>query len=253
MYLLALGSPTHPIAKHAWTAWTSSYRWHEPYGYAHVSFGPLFGHQYSHVWIDFRGIQDAYMKARGIDYFVNSTRATHANRAYCVANPSKWTGYDGLVWGLTASDGPTPLAEPNGGRTFYNYWARGTDPEDLRDDGTIAPTAAGGSVPFAPEVAIPTLWNFRQRFGDRLYGEFGFKDAFNLSYPQSESRPGGGWFDEQYVAIDQGPILLMIENYQTGFVWQLMMTAAPVRRGLTAAGFSGGWLASSPRRFHRVP
>jgi hypothetical protein len=119
--------------------------------------------------------------------------------------------------GLTASDGPLGAGDARAGATpFHAYWARGAD---VRwDDGTIAPTAAGGSVPFAPEVAIPTLVSFRDRFGDRLYGQYGFKDAFNLSYPGRPGEPQG-WFDDQYLAIDQGPILLMIENYRTGFVW----------------------------------
>jgi hypothetical protein len=193
----------------------------------------LFGHQYSHVWIDFRGIQDPYMRARGSDYFENSTRATYANRDHCVANPGRWTGYGEFVWGLTASDGPADEAP------FRSYWARGADAST--DDGTLAPTAVGGSIPFAPEITIPTLVNLRDRFGDRLYGQYGFKDAFNLSYPKGA---GGraGWFDEQYLAIDQGPILLMLENHRTGFVWDLMKRSPYFTSGLARAGFEGGWL-----------
>ncbi len=245
VYLLALGSPTHPINADAWQAWTATYRWNELYGYPHVSFGPLFGHQYSHVWVDFRGIQDAYMRARGIDYFVNSTRATYANRAYCIANPAKWAGYDDKVWGLTASDGPAPALPPDGPPGHFRaYWARGASPDDV-DDGTIAPTAAGGSVPFAPEVTIPTLLHFRTRFGERLYGRYGFKDAFNLSFPNAEAGDNRGWFADQYVAIDQGPILLMVENFRTGMLWSLMARNPYVRAGLDRAGFTGGWLAKS--------
>ena len=240
LYVLALGSPTHPIGASAWEEWTRSYRWDTEHGEPHVAFGPLFGHQYSHVWIDFRGIQDPYMRAKGIDYFVNSTRATYANRAYCVANPKGWSGYGETAWGLTASDGPgdnRALAVP---ARFRGYWARGTD---AVDDGTLAPTAVGGSVPFAPEITIPTLIALRDRFGSRLYGRWGFKDAFNLSYPaDAKADAWGGWFDDQYLAIDQGPILLMIENYRTGFVWDLLKKNPHVRAGLAKAGFTGGWL-----------
>jgi hypothetical protein len=242
LYVLALGSPTHPIAPRAWEEYTRSYRWESFYGPAHVNFGPLFGHQYSHVWIDFRGIQDRYMRSKGSDYFDNSVRATYANRAYCIANPGRWTGYGELVWGLTASDGPARADEARGGQTpFRAYWARGAASDGQWDDGTIAPTAAGGSVPFAPEVAIPTLMSFRDRFGDRLYGKYGFKDAFNLSYRPASGEPRG-WFDDQYLGIDQGPILLMIENYRSGFVWNLLKKSAYVTAGLRKAGFTGGWL-----------
>ena len=151
LYVLALGSPTHPVGPQAWEAWTGSYRWENSHGSPHVAFAPLFGHQYSHVWIDFRGIQDRYMRARESDYFTNSVHATYANRAYCIANPGRWKGYDELTWGLTASDGPPGRSDG----PFHAYWARGAHPAG--DDGTIAPTAAGGSVPFAPDVAIPTL------------------------------------------------------------------------------------------------
>ena len=246
LYLLALGSPTHPIEPHAWDAWTATYRWDASDGFPRVAFDPLFGHQYTHVWVDFRGIQDPYMRSRGIDYFVNSTRATYANRAYCIANPAKWQGYGEFVWGLTASDGPSKIlagSEQAGAESpFHAYWARGAGP-DRRDDGTIAVTAAGGSVPFAPELAVPTLLEFQARFGDRLYGKYGFKDAFNLSFADVAAPSGQpGWFDDQYVAIDQGPILLMIENFLSGRIWSLTRSNAYLRAGLIRAGFTGGWL-----------
>ena len=244
LYILALGSPTHPIDAQAWEEWTRSYRWETFYGLPHVTFGPLFGHQYSHIWIDFRGIQDPYMRARGSDYFQNSVRATLANRAYCIANPGRWEGYGDQVWGLTASDGPLDeRGLQKSANRFRAYWARAAGPDAASDDGTIAPTAVGGSVPFAPEVAIPTLVHFRERFGDRIYGRYGFKDAFNLTYP---GKPGvaAGWFADTYLGIDQGPILLMIENYRTGLVWSLLKKSAYVAAGLRKAGFTGGWLGS---------
>ncbi|HET6150401.1 MAG TPA: glucoamylase family protein [Polyangia bacterium] len=247
LYLLAIGSPSHAIDPRAWDAWTGTYRWDTSDGFPRVAFDPLFGHQYSHTWVDFRGIQDRYMRSKGIDYFVNSTRATYANRAYCIANPAKWIGYDELVWGLTASDGPLKIVAGTAAAEvesrFHAYWARGAGP-DQRDDGTIAVTAAGGSVPFAPELAIPTLLQFHTRFGDRLYGKYGFKDAFNLSFVEAASdKPG--WFDDQYIAIDQGPILLMIENFLTGRIWSLTRGDAYLRAGLIRSGFAGGWLAGA--------
>ena len=234
LYILALGSPTHPIPSSAWAAWTTTYRWDDSDGFPRVAFDPLFGHQYSHVWIDFRKIQDAYMRQKGIDYFVNSTRATYANRAYCVANPAKWVGYDAKVWGLTASDGPGGTAAS----PFRSYWARGAGP-DNRDDGTIAVTAAGGSIPFAPELTIPTLAHFQEQFGEQLYGKYGFKDSFNLSFSTGSTK---GWFSDDYVAIDQGPILLMIENFRSDHVWRLTRGNVYIRTGLARAGFAGGWL-----------
>ena len=159
LYVLALGSPTHPIRRRRVAgvdaAPTSGASF---YGQEHVNFAPLFGHQYSHVWIDFRGIQDAYMRGKGIDYFENSRRATLSQRAYAIANPARWQGYGADVWGLTASDGPldaTHRRSTASTRTFHTYWARGAAADDIRDDGTIAPTAAGGSIPFAPEVRSP--------------------------------------------------------------------------------------------------
>ncbi|MGH7474890.1 MAG: glucoamylase family protein [Longimicrobiales bacterium] len=251
LYILALGSPTHTVPPEAWEEFTSTYDWAEFYGQSHVSFAPLFGHQYSHVWIDFRGIQDAYMRARGIDYFENSRRATLAQHAYAVDNPGAWEGYGPEIWGLTASDGPGGFTATIGGRErqFHGYWARGAAAGDVRDDGTIAPTAAGGSVPFAPEIAIPALRAMRDGTGGNLYQQYGFKDAFNLTLDepglaQKETTvPGVGWFDIDYLGIDQGPILLMIENHRTELIWELMRDSQYIVQGLCRAGFTGGWLA----------
>ena len=250
IYVLALGSPTHPVDSTGWIAWTSTYQWGTYYGQTHVGFAPLFGHQYSHVWIDFRGIQDDYMRAHGIDYFENSRRATLSQRGYAVANPDRWTGYGAEVWGLSASDGPADVTLPVNGvpRRFFTYSARGASFTEVRDDGTIAPTAAGGSVPFAPEIAIPALIAMRERYGDRLFGEYGFLDAFNPTFRFSGQAsagqvvPGQGWFDTDYLGIDQGPILAMIANYRGDLVWRYTRRSPYVISGLRRAGFRGGWL-----------
>ena len=250
LYVLALGSPTHPVDSTGWDAWVSGYDWGSWYGQPHVGFGPLFGHQYSHVWVDFRGIRDAYMRGKGIDYFENSRRATLVQRQYAVANPDGWRGYGSNVWGLTASDGPLNGTVVIDGRSrqFHTYWARGASFTRITDDGTIAPTAAGGSVPFAPEIAIPALLHMRETYGDHLCSTYGFLDAFNPTLRQSVSLQHGridsilGWVDGDYLGIDQGPILLMVENYRTGFVWDVMKRNPYVVRGLRRAGFTGGWL-----------
>lgn len=250
--LLALGSPTHPVDARLWPAFTRTYLWGNFHGQEHVNFAPLFGHQYSHVWVDFRGIQDAYMREKGIDYFENSRRATLSQRAYAIANPGGWKGYSGDIWGLTASDGPIDTTLVIGGRkrTFHTYWARGAALDEINDDGTIVPTAAGGSIPFAPEITIPALVAMRQRYGEHLFQRYGFLDAFNPTLdfePGTRLRHGSvvlgvGWFDGDYLGIDQGPIVLMIENHRSELSWRLMRQNPYLVRGLCRAGFSGGWL-----------
>lgn len=253
LHLLALGSPTHAVAPDVWDAWLSAYRWGEFHGFEHVNFKPLFGHQYSHVWVDFRGIADAYMRERGIDYFENSRRATYSQRAYAIANPGKWAGYGENVWGLTACDGPLDRTLEIGGvaREFHTYWARGAAIYETSDDGTIAPTAAGASIAFAPEIAIPALLAMREAYGENVFSRYGFVDAFNptltIEVPVHHGRvvPGVGWFDTDYLGIDQGPILAMTENYRSELVWRVMKKNAHIVRGLRAAGFAGGWLDSA--------
>ncbi|MDE2315005.1 MAG: Tat pathway signal protein, partial [Xanthomonadaceae bacterium] len=211
-------------------------------------FGPLFGHQYTESWVDFRGIRDAWGRAHDLDYAENGRLATYAQRAYAIANPGRWTGYGADVWGLTASDGPGDVTEnlPQGVRRFSSYMARGAGLDDITDDGTIAPTAAGGSIAFAPSIVVPALLAMKQRYGRYIYSRYGFVDAFNLSFhgaPEyGHTYPGFGWADNQQLGIDQGPILLMIENWRSGLVWNVMKKNPYIRRGLQRAGFAGGWL-----------
>ncbi|MEO5617857.1 MAG: glucoamylase family protein [Candidatus Eisenbacteria bacterium] len=254
LHVLALGSPTHAVGPETWDAWTSRYRWGTFEGQEQLGFAPLFGHQYSHAWIDFRGIHDSYMRARGIDYFENSRRATLSQRAYAVRNPGAWAGYGARVWGLSACDGPkdTTLTLNGQRRSFRTYSARGASFTGVEDDGTLTPTAAGGSITFAPEIAIPALLEMRARWGDHLVGRYGFFDAFNPSLtepmPVQHGRivPGVGWFDTDYLGIDQGPILIMIENLRSGLVWKHMKKNPNIVRGLRRAGFTGGWLDRAP-------
>jgi len=216
LYILALGSPTHPVPASTWSAWTSGYSWQTQYGYTYVVFPPLFGHQYSHCWIDFFNIRDAYMQARGITYFENSRRATLAAREYCIANPGHFVGYGPNLWGLTASDDP-----------ISGYAAHGAPPPQ-NDNGTITPTAAASSIAFAPEVVVPALHHMYDTYGAQLWSTYGFKDAFNLTR---------NWWDTDYLGIDEGPIILMIENYRNRGVWRRFLSNADIQLGLQRAGF----------------
>jgi hypothetical protein len=256
LYILALGSPTHPIDPAAWPEYTRTYAWGDFQGFEHVAFEPLFGHQYSHTWIDFRGIRDAYMEAKGIDYFENTRRAAYSQRAYAIKNPQGWKGHGENVWGLTASDGPVDGDFTIDGRkrTFHTYWARGAGLREVRDDGTIAPTAAAASLPFAPEIVIPAIETMHARWGKDLVGKYGFVDAFNPTFTLQDVKlhhgrvvPGVGWFDTDYLGIDQGPIVAMLENHRSGLVWETMKKNPYIVRGLKRAGFTGGWLEEAAR------
>ncbi|HEY0857159.1 MAG TPA: glucoamylase family protein [Albitalea sp.] len=252
VYLLALGSPTHAVGPEAWDAWTSTYdqhSWGTAYGQTHLRFPPLFGHQFTHCWVDFRGLHDAYMRRRGFDYFENSRRATYAQQAYAIANPQGWAGYGHDVWGITACDGPADVQREFGGRLrrFASYAGRGMG-TNTYDDGTIAPYGAGSSIVFAPEIVVPALAAMRERLGAHIHGRYGFF-AFNQSFTFGDAKlahgrivPGFGWVDTDYLGIEQGPLLAMLANQRSESVWRAMRGNAHLRRGLQRAGFSGGWL-----------
>lgn len=249
LYVLGLGSPSHPLPDDAWAAYTENRGVRDYRGQRHINFAPLFGHQYSHLWIDFRGIHDEVTERIGFDYFENSRRATLAQREYGQANPGGWIGYGADIWGLTACDGPDAEAVVGERKVrFWGYFARGAAHGAELDDGTIAPTAALGSLPFAPEIAVPAGIAMHRQYGPHLYAKYGFLDAFNPSVPdgtpvkQGRVVPGAGWFDTDYLGIDQGPILAMIENYRSGLVWRVMSRNPHIQQGLLRAGFRGGWL-----------
>ena len=229
LYILAAGTNlTEPME--AYDVWLSGYNWKEPYdGLPHVIFPPLFGHQYTGMFIDLKGLPDKYMREKGIDYFENSRRATLANRQYCIRNPEGWEGYDSLTWGISACDGPGDF-EKNG-KKFYGYAGRGASGPGLTiaEDGTITPEAAAGSIPFSPEVCIPALKNIYDKYGNKgLWGRYGFKDAFN---------PTVNWIDKDYLGLDEGPIVIMIENYKTGLIWKYSMKDTVIQKGLKRLGF----------------
>ncbi|MEG3087008.1 glucoamylase family protein [Sphingomonas sp. PB4P5] len=251
LYILALGSPTHALPEGTWQGWSARFEpsWTSQGGHSYLEFPPLFGHQYSQMWIDFRGIRDGFIAAKGLDYFENSRRATYAQRGYAIDNKHGWKGYGPDCWGLTACDGPGDFKLTLAGkeREFFSYSARG--PGD-RDDGTIAPTAALGSIAFAPEIVVPTIAAMHRNYGRGIYGQYGFLDSFNptltdASAPLRHGKvvPGIGWVDGDYLGIDQGPIVGGIENHRTGLIWRTMRRNPHIRRGLQRAGFTGGWLA----------
>lgn len=252
LYLLALGSPTHPVPAKIWPRWTATWNitWGMHWGERHIAFPPMFGHQYSHVWVDFRGIRDPWLRAHDLDLFENSRRAVRAQRNYAIANPGGWAGYGPDVWGLTACDGPGDFTVKLGGktRTIYSYSARG--PDD-RDDGTLAPTAVAGSIAFEPALVLSALEAISERYGPAIVTKYGYLDAFNPSLANlapktklSNGRliPGFGWVDTDYLGIDQGPIVAMIANHRDEAVWKAMRGCRPLIDGLKRAGFTGGWL-----------
>jgi len=224
LYVLALGSPSYAVPASAWSAWTSGYHYDTLYGYSFVTCPPLFTHQYSHCWIDFRNIADAYMRTKGHDYFENSRRATLAQRNYCIANPLGRVGYSATLWGLTAGDGPS------------GYTARGAPPSQ-NDDGTITPTAAISSIVFTPDESIAFIQDMWASYRPTVWGPYGWKDGFNLT---------AGWVGTDVIGIDQGPILVMIENYLNGKPWQRFMAYAPIQTGLTRADFKPFVLGVKP-------
>ncbi len=243
LYILGMGSPTHPLPESSFAAWASTYEWVRCYGYEYLYAGPLFTHQLSHIWIDFRDIQDAFMRDKGIDYFENSRRATYVQQQYAIENPFKFAGYNQYCWGLTASDGPGPGRLKIDGipRKFYDYAGRGVPYGP--DDGTVAPWTAVASLPFAPEIVLPTLdycvHDIKLTEGNR----YGFKATFNPTYPERSGNPHG-WISRWHFGLNQGPIVLMIENHRTGLLWQLMRSCPYIASGLKRAGFTGGWLGS---------
>ncbi|MGG7536174.1 glucoamylase family protein [Rhizobium sp. 12,4] len=240
LYILGLGSPTHPLPPESYAAYTESYEWRNIYGRELLYSGPLFTHQLSHMWIDFRSIRDEFMREHDSDYFQNSRHATFVQQEYAIRNPLNFGGYGAHCWGFTASDGPGWIKRNVDGidREFFDYIARGAPFGP--DDGTVCPWVVIASLPFAPEIVIPTVRNFaRMNLGmTRLYG---FKPSFNQTYTL-ENGDGGSWVSPYHFGIDQGPVVLMIENYRTGLLWNIMRRCAPLVVGLRRAGFSGGWL-----------
>jgi len=242
LYVMGLGSPTHPLPEESYAAWASTYKWERSYGREYLYAGPLFTHQLSHAWIDFRGIQDAFMRDKGIDYFENSRRATYVQQQYAIDNPLKFEGYGSHCWGITSSEGPGPATLKVNGieRQFFDYVGRGVPYGP--DDGTLAPWALVASLPFAPEIVLPALHHCIHQIKLTEFNSYGFKASFNPSHPGEPGNPYGWWVSPWHFGLNQGPIILMIENYRTGLLWHLMRKCPYIAGGLRHAGFRGGWI-----------
>ncbi|HWZ53812.1 MAG TPA: glucoamylase family protein [Candidatus Acidoferrales bacterium] len=210
MYLLGLGSSSHPLPAETWTAWKRITFEYDGIRYI-GSFAPLFVHQYSQAWFDFRSKRDQYT-----DYYQNSITATDVHRRFCLDLAAQFPDYSDDLWGITASDSPR------------GYVAWGGPPATGPIDGSIVPCAAGGSLPFLPQATVRVLQTIKNRYGQRAWTRYGFVDAFN---------PLTGWYDSDVIGIDTGITMLMAENARTGFVWKTFMKNPEAQRGMTRAGF----------------
>ncbi|HEX8162486.1 MAG TPA: glucoamylase family protein [Pyrinomonadaceae bacterium] len=209
--LLAVGSRTHPVTPRAWRAWRRERITYA--GYTYLTGGPLFVHQYSHAWVDFRDRRERWYPFT--DYFANSVAATRAHKQFCLDLSAEFPGYAENVWGVTASD------------SARGYVAWGGPPRDPAIDGTVVPCAAGGSLMFTPDISLPALREMRARYGERVYARYGFADAFN---------PATGWVDGDVIGINLGITLLSAENLRTGNVWRWFMRGGEIARAMDAVG-----------------
>jgi hypothetical protein len=241
LYVLGLASPTHPLPDISYAAWTMTYQWENIYDYDFLYAGPLFIHQFSHAWIDFAGIRDRFMREKRSDYFENSQRAIDVQREYARRNPHGFVGYGQDCWGITANDGPgfKTLKIDGRERRLLGYAARGVPYGP--DDGTINPCAALASLPFAPELVLSALRHFCARYPEMIR-ESRLPNGFNPTLPGIGP---SGWISEGYFGLDQGIVVLMIENYRTQMIWKLMRRCPYIGSGLRRAGFDGGWLSLS--------
>ena len=241
LYVLALGSPTYPIDAIGYKEWTSTFEWMKIYDTECFYAGPLFIHQMSHIWLDFKGINDDMNRETGIDYFENSRRATCIQQKYAIENPKGFAHYNKHGWGFTASDGPGPCTVIVNGieREFYDYIARGV-PFGC-DDGTISPWAVVASLPFEPEMILKTIRHAIEKLDLKTYSDYGFDASFNPTFPHKGVNPNG-WISPWQFGLNQGPIIIMIENFQSGLIWETFKKCPCVINGLKSAGFTGGWL-----------
>ncbi len=237
LYVLALGSPTFPIFPECYKAWTSTYQWENIYGVDVLYAGPLFVHQFSHAWIDFRGLQDSYMGEKNSDYFENSQRAVMIQREYTLINPGSHAGYGVDGWGLSAGDGPTDevMSIDSEPRRLFGYAARGVPYGP--DDGTLSPSAVLACVPFAPEATLRCMRHFLQR-----YPEIQSLGRLTSGFNADLCADGRAWVSPGHYGLDQGIVTMMIENHRSGLPWRLMRGCRYLVDGLRKAGFKGGWL-----------
>jgi hypothetical protein len=241
IYILAIGSPTFPINPSGYKKWTSTFEWEKLYDIECIYAGPLFIHQMSQIWLDFKGISDDLNRKIGIDYFENSRRATQIQQQYAIENQLGFAHYGENGWGFTASDGPGPATRKVDGikRKFYNYIARGAPFGP--DDGTISPWAVVSSLPFLPKVVLSTMRHAIERRDFEEHHAYGFDASYNPTFPEKHTM-SNSWISEWQFGLNQGPVILMIENYKSGLIWDIMKKCPHIINGLHRAGFSGGWL-----------
>ena len=215
LYLLAIGSPKHPVTPRSWWAWKRDWITYAGYSYM-AGASPLFIHQYSQAWVDYRGQREK--QPPNINYFDNSIKATRAHRAFCIDLSKEFPGYSENIWGITASD------------SAKGYVAWGGPPRDPAIDGTVVPSAAAGSLMFTPDICLAALLSMRTKFGEpdrNIWGRYGFVDAFN---------PNTGWVDRDVIGINAGITLLSSENLRSGNVWRWFMRNAEIPRAMRAVG-----------------
>ncbi len=216
LYLMAIGSTKHPISPESWYAWVRPEVRYDQWVF--VSGGPLFTHQFSHAWVDFRHQRDG--DPSYLDYFNNSVLATYAHRDFCISLQTRYAGYGPNMWGITASDSP------------IGYVAWGGPPFAGPINGTLVPCAAAGSLMFAHDICLPVLREMRDVYGDRVYGRYGFTDAFNPNWKDQKL-----WVNQDVVGIDVGISVLSIENTLTGNIWRWFMRSQYIQSAMERVGF----------------
>jgi hypothetical protein len=237
VYVLGISSPAHPLPAASFAGWTCTYQWENLLGHDVLYSGPLFTHLFSHAWIDYRGIQDGFMRERGSDYFENTRRTIAVHREYCARNPRGYEGYGLNLWGITAGDGPgdREMRQDRRDRRFFGYMSRGAPYGP--DDGTIAPWAMLSTLPFNAEAALLGTRHLLE-----TYPQVCSNDRFSSGFNPTLRAKGTGWLSEGCYGLDQGLLVMMIENYRTGLIWKITRDCPVFRAGLTGAGFTGGWL-----------
>jgi hypothetical protein len=237
LYVLGLGSPTHPLSPASFSNWSVTFQWENLLGWDQLYSGPLFTHLFSHAWVDFRGIQDTFMREKGSDYFRNSINAIAMHREYGARNPRGFVGYSRDFWGVTAGDGPADheIRRDLRDRRCFGYMARGVPYG--QDDGTIAPWAMLATLPFCPEAAVAGTRHLLKTWPEACR-----RDRFSSGINPTLTRNGTVWLSDGWFGLDQGLLVMMTENSRSGLIWNITRECPQFRDGLINAGFSGGWL-----------
>jgi hypothetical protein len=240
LYVLAIGSPTHALSAESFVRWTATYQWENLLGINTLYSGPLFTHLFSHAWIDFRGIRDQFMRAVDSDYFDNTRSAIAIQREYAARNPRGFQGYCRDLWGVSAGDGPRNEEKrlmPRD-RRFYGYMSRGVPYGP--DDGTLSPWAMLATVPFGSAAALDGTRHLLEHYPE-VCVDHRFLSGFNPGRFEHEAP----WLSQGWYGLDQGVLVMMIENHRSGLIWDLMRRSPELRTGLQRAGFTGGWLSDA--------